>query len=159
MNNIKKGFSIAEVCVVCGIMAVLLIPIFTIMSKSNTGTIRNRNEVLAQQSVSNILNRLCMQKFKSVELEATAERQITDLMKKITIAGKEIDLIDESFDKIATFTYSVTEFPESPTWPNAYKVVTVYVNWQQLGNNPKRNMKMSGVVADNWYQPGNAKIK
>ena len=51
-----KGFSLAEICIACGVLVTLLVPVFTLMSRSSSGTIRNRNEILAQEFVSNMIS-------------------------------------------------------------------------------------------------------
>ena len=54
LRNIRKiqGFSLVEICIVCGVLAVLMIPVFAMMSKGSSVTIRNRNEILAHQSAA-----------------------------------------------------------------------------------------------------------
>ncbi len=137
----KKAFSIAEVCVVCGIMGILLVPVFMIMSKSNSGTIRNKNEILSQQYASNILSYLCLQKYDGDELQETENKDMPNSM-EITVNKQDHSLnrvimvsdIEENFKKISKITYSVKEFAsQTDDWPYSYKVATVFIKWQQPG--------------------------
>ena len=64
----KQGFSIVEIGVACTILLVFLIPIFTILSKGNSGTLHNRNEFAARQFASNIIAYCNIIPFNSPEL-------------------------------------------------------------------------------------------
>ena len=58
-NNIKKrktAFSLVEICIVCGIMAALLVPVFALLRQGNTVTVHNRNEILAREFVLNVIS-------------------------------------------------------------------------------------------------------
>lgn len=149
-NNKKiQGFSLVEICIVCGILAVLMIPVFAMMSKGSSVTIRNRNEILAQQHALNVINYCNITPYDDDFLAPTPDtgRPISDL--KINLSnGVTIDMgmQDEDFYKIASRTISVKEFNAGEGWPNKYKIVTVKVEWQQIGEQKPRSVCMSGLL-------------
>lgn len=149
-NNKKiQGFSLVEICIVCGILAVLMIPVFAMMSKGSSVTIRNRNEILAQQHALNVINYCNITPYDDDFLAPTPDtgRPVSDL--KINLSnGVTIDMgmQDEDFYKIASRTISVKEFNAGDGWPNKYKIVTVKVEWQQIGEQKPRSVCMSGLL-------------
>ncbi len=149
-NNKKiQGFSLVEICIVCGILAVLMIPVFAMMSKGSSVTIRNRNEILAQQHALNVINYCNITPYDDDFLAPTPDtgRPVSDL--KINLSnGVTIDMgmQDEEFYKIASRTISVKEFNAGDGWPNKYKIVTVKVEWQQIGEQKPRSVCMSGLL-------------
>ncbi len=151
LRNIRKiqGFSLVEICIVCGVLAVLMIPVFAMMSKGSSVTIRNRNEILAQQHALNVINYCNITPYDDDFLKPTGDegRPITDL--KINLSnGIVIDMgmQDEDFYKIASRTIAVKEFNAGDSWPNKYKIVTVKVQWQQIGEQKPRSVSMSGLL-------------
>lgn len=150
----KKGFSLAEICIACGVLVTLLVPVFTLMSRSSSGTIRNRNEILAQEYVSNIISYCNLLSYDADFLKVDSSGEVTKeigeiKMNKIICKSEDvkIELADELSKIVKKKTIKVKEFAEDD-WPCKYKVITVMVEWQQPGETKTRNVTMSGMVTE-----------
>ncbi|MBQ3643080.1 MAG: hypothetical protein II961_00650 [Candidatus Riflebacteria bacterium] len=146
-NNYKKikGFSLVEISIVGAILLIFLIPVITLMSRGSSGTIRNRNEILAQQYASNYIAYSNLQKFDSEKLQETTEEKLVDEL-KLEKNGETFALIDKLEDDLFKRYVSIKDFPATDEIPYNYKVVTVRVEWLQPGEKNKRNVTMSGLV-------------
>ena len=71
-----KGFSAIEICVVGAILTVFLIPVFTLMSQGSSGTIRNRNEIIAQQYASNYIAYCNVETFDGIQKRRVDEDRL-----------------------------------------------------------------------------------
>ncbi len=146
INYFKKvnGFSLVEISIVGAILLIFLIPIVTLMSRGSSGTIRNRNEILAQQYASNYIAYANLQKFDSEKMnETTEEKSVEELkLEKNGEIFALIDKVDDLFNRYVT----IKDFPATDEIPYNYKVVTVRVEWLQPGEKTKRSVTMSGLV-------------
>ena len=151
-KKIKKAFSLVEICVVCAILSFLWVPLFTLMSKGSSGTIRNRNEILAQQYASNVIAYCNILKFDDDFLKETEEKIIGSGTLNLTLANDikiNMDITEESFSKIATRTISIRDYNPSNSisyFPYKYKIITSKVEWFQQGENKIRNVTITGLV-------------
>ena len=149
-----KGFSLAEICIACGVLVTLLVPVFTLMSRSSSGTIRNRNEILAQEFVSNMISYCNLLSydadFLKVDGSGESTKEIGEIKMTNVICKSEsvkIELADELSKVVKKKTIKIKEFAEAD-WPYKYKVITVMVEWQQPGETKTRNVTMSGMVTE-----------
>lgn len=142
MKN-KKAFSMVEICVVGGILVCLLVPVFTLMSKGSSGTIKNRNDILAQQHASNVIAYVNALPYDDEFLNVTDEKIVGSLTIKAGENLIDLDMKEDMFKR----TMQIKEFPATEEWPYGYKLVTVNVEWQQQGEKKIRNVKMTGLVA------------
>jgi hypothetical protein len=143
--NKINGFSLVEISIVGAILLIFLIPVVTLMSRGSSGTIRNRNEILAQQYASNYIAYSNLQKFDSEKLQETTEEKLVDEL-KLEKNGETFALIDKLEDDLFKRYVSIKDFPATDEIPYNYKVVTVRVEWLQPGEKTKRNVTMSGLV-------------
>lgn len=153
IKNIK-GFSLAEICIACGVLITLLVPVFTLMSRSSSGTIRNRNEILAQEYVSNMISYCNLLSydadFLKVDNSGETTKEIGEIkMNKIICKTDDVNIVlaDELSKIVKKKTIKIKEFAEAD-WPYKYKVITVMVEWQQPGETKTRNVTMSGMVTE-----------
>ncbi len=140
----RKAFSLIEICIVCGVLIIFLVPVLTLLSRSSSGTIRNRNEILAQQHASNVIAFCNALKYDDDFLKPTDNKVPENL--KINAGDHVIDLNLEE-NSIFSRTISIKEFKDGD-WPFHYKTITVTVQWQQPGEKEKRKLQMTGLVAD-----------
>ena len=149
----SKGFSFVEITIVCVIMMILLIPIFTLLSRGSSGTVRNRNEILAQQYASNVITYCSVIPFDD-DLIKTQNGKKTDVIGELRIKdiAEGIDDIDISLPvelgETASKTITVTDFNPTEGWPYKYKLVTVKVAWLQPGETKVRDITMTGLVSE-----------
>lgn len=147
-----RAFSFVEITIVCFIMVVLLIPIFTLMSRGSTGTVRNRNEILAQQYASNVIAYCNALPFNS-EILATENGKKTTTIASLTIKDipghENIEImLPVELGENASKTLTIVDFNKNDTLPNNYKVITVNVAWLQAGETKPRKVTMTGLVKE-----------
>ena len=141
MNNVKKNrlaFSLVEISIVCAILVILLVPVFTLMSKGSSTTVRNRNEILAQQYASNLIAYCNAVPFDNDYLKETDGRVIPEL----DVQNKK-ETTEEGF----TRTLTIKDFTNDVSG-DKYKMVSVKVEWQQPGESKKRSVILSGMVIE-----------
>ena len=145
-TNKTRGFSIVEICIVCAILGVFIVPVFTLMSRGSSGTIRNRNEILAQQYASNYIAYCNIQQFDGEELKETTEEKSVPKLKleKGGATFAVIDNVEEPFNRFV----SIKDYPKTDDIPYKYKLITVRVEWKQAGEKAKRKVTMCGLVTE-----------
>ncbi len=145
IRNRLKGFSAVEICVVCVILTIFLIPVFTLMTRGSSGTIRNRNEILAQQYASNYIAFCNVVPFNDKEIKEVDEKIVNELNIDHKDGSKiNIDKPEENFKRIV----SIKDYPDTDDRPYKYKIITVKIEWQQIGEKKKRDLTMSGLVTE-----------
>ncbi len=140
MNNLKNrsAFTMVEICLVCGIIFISLVPVFRIMSQGSSTTIYNRNEILAQQYASNLIAYCNAVPFDNEYLTDTEGKSVPLLMVK----DKE-EKIEDKF----TRTLSVSTYLDDVS-NRKYKLVSVKVEWKESGEANKHNVIMAGMVSE-----------
>ena len=141
MNNYKEnknGFSMVEISIVCSVVIVLLVPVFALMSRGSSTTIRNRNEILAQQYASNLIAYCNAVPLDDEFLVETVGKSIPELHVKDKT---------EKLEDIFTRTLFVKNFSDD-SLGSKYKLVSVKVEWQQSGKAKKRSVILSGLVTE-----------
>jgi hypothetical protein len=141
MNSYKEnktGFSMVEISIICCVVIVLLVPVFALMSRGSSTTIRNRNEILAQQYASNLIAYCNAVPFDNDYLAETEGKSIPELS-----VNDKVEKIEDIF----TRTLSVKEFSDD-SLGSKYKLVSVKVEWQQPGEAKKRSVILSGLVTE-----------
>ena len=146
-NN--KGFSIIEICIVCVIMLVVMIPIFTLMSQGNAGTVHNRNEIIARNYAANIIAYLNLLPYNDVKELSKAE--LSTLALENTETNLKIDLNDlgKNFDYFKTLDFNAyAKVSEFNNRFNKYKVVAVTVEWKEINKKTVSSISLSGMVTN-----------
>lgn len=140
MNNIKyrSAFTIVEICLVCAIIIILLVPVFSLMTRGSSTTIYNRNEILAQQYASNLIAYCNAVPFDNEYLKDSDGRSIPVL---------KVNDKEEKIEDIFTRTLSVITYVDDVS-ERKYKLVSVKIEWQESGEANKHNVIMSGVVSE-----------
>ncbi len=153
----RKGFSIVEICIGCLIFMILLLPIFTIMSKGTSGTIHNKNEFSAKQLASNILAYCNLLPFKSPEIN-----EGEDIIDKLKLNFEENSLIqlngdkkiniseidDENFLKLIKVKKVSVKDIKLTNSPYNYKFITVRIEWLEPGKTVNNYIEMSGLISE-----------
>lgn len=140
MNNIKyrSAFTIVEICLVCAIIIILLVPVFSLMTRGSSTTIYNRNEILAQQYASNLIAYCNAVPFDNEYLKDSDGRSIPVL---------KVNDKEEKIEDIFTRTLSVSTYVDDVS-ERKYKLVSVTVEWKESGEANKHNVIMAGVVSE-----------
>lgn len=139
--TIKAAFSFVEILFAVIALGVLLAPIFSMFSQGSSGTIRSRNDILAQQHASNLLAYAFALPYDHAMLEPGAAREVGEL--NVT-SGSEIlplGMEEEMFRR----TIEVSEI-KPVDWRFAYKTVVVKVAWKQANEIP-REIQIAGLVS------------
>lgn len=145
IKNSLTGFSIVEICVVVAILTVFLLPVFALMTRGSSGTIRNRNEILAQQYASNYIAYCNVVPFDSDKIAEVNEKVVNELNIELKDGSSiNIDKTEDIFQRIV----SIKDYPDTNDRPYKYKIVSVKIEWQQVGEKKKRELIMSGLVTE-----------
>ncbi|HEY9069563.1 MAG TPA: prepilin-type N-terminal cleavage/methylation domain-containing protein [Candidatus Ozemobacteraceae bacterium] len=139
----RHAFTITEVMIAILIVAACLVPIFFVFSKGSAGTIQTRDEVLAYNYATELLDYALLQPFDSPFLQPGIDRDANEL--EVTpSAGAAFKLhMEPRFQrKLSVKTPSV---PASV--PFAYKVLIAEVSW--ANSNIKRRISMTGMLYRN----------
>lgn len=152
----KAGFSIVEICMACVILLILLIPIFTLMSKGTSGTVHNKNEFCAKQLAANIIAYCNLIPFNSPEIS-----EGEDILDKLKLNSEENELInlnenkiiniadvDKSFLKLIKVKKVSIKDIEFAELPNRYKYITVRIEWLESGKTQNNFIEMSGMIKE-----------
>ena len=143
----RFGFSIIEICIVCAILLILLIPIFSLLTQGNAGTVHNRNEIIARQYVANIIAYYNLIPYS--QIKEPSQDEIKSLILRNKDNDYKINLNDlgkdfENFKNLDSKTsVKVKEFKNQ--FFN-YKVVSVSVDWKEPGKKVSSNVSMSGMI-------------
>ena len=127
-TNILNGFSSIEICVVGAILTTFLIPVFTLMTRGSSGTIRNRNEIIAQQYASNYIAYCNVETFDGKELKETEEKEINELNIELKDGSViNIDKTEKNFKRLV----SIKDFPDTDERPYVSNYITTskYTIW------------------------------
>ena len=152
----RQGFSIIEVCIASAILLVLLIPIFTILSKGNSGTIHNRNEITARQYASNIIAYCNLIPFNSPELvegEDQLDKLSLDLNNNDLIKLKNNDPInlndiDPTFLKLIKSKKLTIKDIQLNELPAKYKLFSVKIEWLETGKTKNSSVEISELRSE-----------
>ncbi len=136
-----RGFSFVEILFAVILLGALITPIFTLLNQSSTGTVQNRNDILAQQHATNLLAYAYSLPYNHAFLNAGPARTVKELT--ATANGSALDLGME--EDLFTRTIEVNEQKPSD-WPHSYKILTVRVGWKQA-NESVREIKIAGMVS------------
>lgn len=145
-----KGFSFVEISIVCFILLVLLLPIFTLISRGSSVTVRNRNEILAQQYALNIMAYCNSIPYNNDFFKVTGDEKTKELDKQITVWGHDDLSIDFPVElgETASKTITINDFEKNDKWPFRCRLITVKVEWLQPGETKTRNVTMTGMVRE-----------
>lgn len=136
----KAAFSFVEILFAIIALGVLIAPIFSMFSQGSSGTVRNRNDILAQQHASNLLAYAFALPYDHVMLETGPAREVGELN---VPAGSEVlplGMEEEMFRR----TIEVSEV-KPVDWRFSYKTVVVKVAWKQA-NEVLREIQIAGLV-------------
>jgi type II secretory pathway pseudopilin PulG len=136
----RSAFSMVEILFAIIALGVLLAPLFSVFRQGSTGTIRNRNDILAQQHASNLLAYVYSLPYGHSFLDE-GTREVNEL--KITAGAVELSLDME--EELFRRTIEVKEYKPGD-WHFSYKLVTVRVNWKNSSEIPGE-IKIAGLVS------------
>ncbi|HOI91920.1 MAG TPA: hypothetical protein PLK28_15570 [Candidatus Rifleibacterium sp.] len=142
MMNRRKAFSFAELIIAIMVLSAGILPIFWFFSRTNIGTIKTRDEILAWQYASELLDVAVARGYAANP--ATGEK------------GIEIDSIScgdltTSVDKRFSRRLFVKDLApgHNSEWPCRYKTISVEVSW--IVDTQPRSMRLTGLI----YAPEN----
>lgn len=140
MKN-SNAFSFVEIMIAVICLAVVLIPLTTMFSAGSSGTVNNRNHILARQHAANLLDYSYSLAYSDEFLKPGADRNAVTVSFK---AGS--DDLTLNMESIFSRTISIEEVKPAD-WRYSYKLIKVSVTWFESKNN-KKEITMTGVVSD-----------
>ncbi len=149
INNLKKAFTLAEICIACGVLMALLVPVLTLLSKGSSGTILNRNQIMAQEYISNVIAFYNARPFDDDELKAKDGDETKPIEEelKITNMGITIKVPEELSKLVKKKTVQIKDFSNSDM-PYKYKLITATIVWLQPGETKNREVTMTSLVTE-----------
>lgn len=136
-----QGFSFVEIMIAVICLAVVLIPLTTMFSASSSGTVQNRNDILARQHAANLLDYCYSIGYGDEFLKPGNERAVAAVTVKAGADELVLDM-DENFKR----TIAIEEVKPT-SWRYSYKLIKVRVSWFE-NKNLEKDIVMTGVVSD-----------
>ena len=144
-NSYNNGFSIVEICIVCVIIMVLMIPLFTILSQGNAGTVHNRNEIIARSYAANVIAYFNLVPYN--EVRDLTKDELSTLTLENTNLKININDLGNNFEYFKSLDFNVyANVKEFKNKLNDYKVVTVTVEWKETNKKTISKISQSGMV-------------
>lgn len=148
----KTGFSLVEIMIGCIMLSILLVPVFSMLSRGNVETSLSKSDMLAQQYAANLLAYVTSLDFDN-SLNSAAKgtsHSVGDIDWK-NIVAKNNATMDLSVPDGQQFVTKINIPPDSIVSHNGhdYKLVTVNVSWKVPGDNTATR---SILLADLMYR-------
>lgn len=133
----RLGFSFVELMVAILILAMGLLPIFWFFSRSNMGTIKTRDEILAQQYAAELIDYAKARGFAANEVTGEEGSEI----REIEIAGQKTTVEERFVRRLYVKDLRPDHHSE---WPCRYRTVTAEVIWQ--AETQQRSLCLTGLI-------------
>ena len=162
-KNRKEAFTLVEICIAAIIIILFLLPMFTLLTQGNKGTLHNRNEIYARNYATNILNYCGVIPYDSPCLDDTSapieykKGDTTDKIKErlngLVLVPDTLDKIDLNIDQkrygnfkdlIENVRLSIETIDAG--WTRTYKLITVTISWKEPGKSVCNSVETSGMV-------------
>ena len=136
----SRGFSFVEISFAIICLGFLISPIFRMLNQSSSGTVQNRNDILAQQHATNLLANAYSLPYDHPFLTPGPARAVKNL--EVPANGTVCDIsVTED-----VYLRTIEVFEQAPVnWPHAYKILTVRVKWKEASESA-REIKIAGLV-------------
>ncbi len=134
-----RAFSLVEVLLAMICFSLLIIPLYSVFSHGNYGTMQVRHEVVAQQHAANLLSYLNLFPYDHPHLAVCIDKDFEKLNLEMGAEALALEL-EKSYSRKLT----IQEFAPDE-WPVSYKVITVTMTWQAL-DKVARELKLCGLV-------------
>lgn len=135
------AFSFVEILIAIVCLAMVMIPLTTMFSSGSSGTIQNRNDILARQHAANLLDYSYLLSYDNDFLKPGSEKPVPAIF---YTSGSDELLFD--MEEMFTRTVSIEEV-KPPNWKYSYKLITVVVSWTE-NNNVAKEQVMTGLVTN-----------
>jgi Tfp pilus assembly protein PilV len=136
----KTGFSFVEIALAVVIIGLIMVPLLSMLTISNSGTVKNKNDILAQHYAANLLAYASTLSYDDTFLKSCADTE-ADLL-TINSAGEELKMsMEPSFKR----TYSIEEV-KPPGWKYSYKLIKAVVKWKE-NKKTERSCEMVGLIS------------
>ena len=156
-NSNIKAFSLVEISIVCGVLLILLIPVFTLMSQGNKSTVQSRNEILANQYALNVISYANLINYDDIFYQHY-DSNYSLLDENLILneqQGAKIDLNNlgesyEAFKNLKPEIYiKIQENQGDPSnWSYKYRVISVKIEWKEPGLTNKQIIEKTGLVTE-----------
>lgn len=137
MKRQNKGFSFTELVIAVLLLSIGLLPIFWFFSRTNVGTQKTRDEVLAWQYAAELIDYSIARGFAGNELTDTNGVEV----REITV-GSEKTSIENKFTRRLFVRPLAPE--HNSAWPCRYHSITSEVSW--MAESQQRNIKLTGLL-------------
>ncbi len=144
MRNFRKanlsGFSFVEIALAILIIGLIMVPLFSMLTMSNSGSVKNKNDILAQHYAANLLAYASTLTYEDSFLKTCNNKEANQLT--ISSAGEDLKMTMEPRFKR---TYSVEEISPS-NWKYSYKLIKATIKWEE-NQKEERTCEMVGLIS------------
>ncbi len=140
IKGFSRGFSMVEILFTIIALGVLLAPVSSIFSQGSSGTIRSRNDILAQQHAANLLAYAVSLPYEHEFLEPGPAKEVGDLQVMAGDTELSLGMDNEPFYR----TIEVSEVKPAD-WQFCYKVAVVKISWKHAGDKTF-SIQMAGLI-------------
>lgn len=132
----RNGFSFAELMSAVLVLSVGLLPILWFFSRTNAGTQKTRDEAMAWQYASELLDYATMRGYDGNAVTSA----MGDEVKSIEIAGEKTAVDDRFTRRLIVRQLD----PQHSEWPCAYRTLTAVVTW--TAETQQRKLSLTGML-------------
>ena len=133
----RHGFSFAEVIVAIMILSIGLLPIFWFFSRTNMGTIKTRDEIMAWQYAAELIDYAKARGYAGNDLTDDQGVEI----RTITVG----DVVSEIEDRFSRRLIVKALSPDhNSEWPCLYRTLTAEISW--MAETRLRSLRLTGLV-------------
>ena len=137
----RQAFSLVEVMIAVLIIGATMTPLFYMFTRSSSGTVQSRDEVIAYSYAGEILEICQVRGFDDPLLTPGNDKPVTGLALR-TAAGATVPM---TADPRFTRRLHVKAPAIGGTWPFEYKVLIVEISWKS--GEQTRTVQMTGMVS------------
>ncbi|MBU1105502.1 MAG: prepilin-type N-terminal cleavage/methylation domain-containing protein [Candidatus Riflebacteria bacterium] len=132
-----RGFSFIELVTAITVLSIGLLPIMWFFSRSNAGTVKTRDEIVAQQYAAELYDFVIASGYDAFAPTDEAGIEIPS----ITIDGETLSIDDHFKRRLIIEDLAPTHNTE---WPLLYRTLAVEVNW--LAEQQQRTLRLTGII-------------
>ncbi|RCK79668.1 MAG: hypothetical protein OZSIB_4140 [Candidatus Ozemobacter sibiricus] len=136
------AFTIVEVMIAVLIIGASMTPIFFMFSRSSTGTVQSRDEVLAYAYAQEMLEFAQARGFDDPQVAVGENRTITPLELRALGGGAIALPVDPRFTRVLHVRVPPLS---AAAWPYQYKVLVAEVSWKP-NDEQTRSVRLTGLL-------------
>ena len=124
-----------------------MIPLFSILSQGNAGTVHNRNEIIARAYAANIIAYFNLVHYD--EVKDLNKEELNNLTLENTLLKINLNDLGNNFEYFKSLDFNASvKVKEFQNQYNKYKIVTATVEWKEVNKKTVSKISQSGMVTN-----------